>query len=404
MSDRNLADMSDEELLSMASPPPMPAGETAPVTAAAEEDTTPAAADADPAPAEPVVSEDPAVEEDEGEVASPGSNALADDEFLKAGVQAPVAAAPATQAEDTPTVVQNQEGETPAAPAVDFETFYKEVMKPFKANGKEIAPENMDEVIRLMQMGANYTKKLQTLQPYRRMVMMLENHGIKSEDQLSFLIDVSKKNPEAVAKLLKDGGIDPLDLDTSIANNYRPGNYRVSDQELAFTTIVDEVTSTEEGSKAAIQINQTWDNASKERLYKEPEILPVIVKQMQDGTYDRIVQEMDRQKIMGMIPTHLPFIEAYYQTGVAMKAKSATPGSSANPAPAPAGQAVPETKPAQVIETRPAVPPKPQPDTRVNGVAPVRQSPPARPTTPVNYFTLSDEEFEKLDPLKDRRY
>ena len=49
--------------------------------------------------------------------------------------------------------------------APDYESLYKQMMAPFKANGKEFAPSSPDEVIRLAQMGANYTKKMQALKP-----------------------------------------------------------------------------------------------------------------------------------------------------------------------------------------------------------------------------------------------
>ena len=41
---------------------------------------------------------------------------------------------------------------------------------------------------------------------------MLENAGITDENQLAYLIDLSNKNPQAIQKLVKDSGIDPLDM------------------------------------------------------------------------------------------------------------------------------------------------------------------------------------------------
>src|SRR5690606_21653948 len=71
----------------------------------------------------------------------------------------------------------------------DYEKLYKEIMKPFKANGREIKLNSPEEVITLMQKGANYTKKMQALQPHLKIVRMLENNQLLDEGKLSQLID-----------------------------------------------------------------------------------------------------------------------------------------------------------------------------------------------------------------------
>ena len=91
----------------------------------------------------------------------------------------------------------------------DYEAFYKEVMTPFKANGKLIELRNPAEAVQLMQMGANYTRKMQAIQQHRKVLTMLENNGLLDEGKLSFLIDIEKKNPDAIQKLVKESGIDP---------------------------------------------------------------------------------------------------------------------------------------------------------------------------------------------------
>jgi hypothetical protein len=95
---------------------------------------------------------------------------------------------------------------------VDLEDFYAQVMKPFKANGRTIELKTPEEVIRLMQMGAGFGRKIQDLQPHLKTVRMLEKNDLLDPERLSFLIDINNKNPEAIKKLIKDSGIDPLDF------------------------------------------------------------------------------------------------------------------------------------------------------------------------------------------------
>ena len=57
-------------------------------------------------------------------------------------------------------------------PQVDED--YKRILQPFKANGTEVQVRSVDEAIQLMQMGANYTKKMQALQPNLKVLKTLE--------------------------------------------------------------------------------------------------------------------------------------------------------------------------------------------------------------------------------------
>lgn len=60
----------------------------------------------------------------------------------------------------------------------DYKSFYNTVMAPFKANGKEIKLQNAQEAIQLMQQGANYTRKMQSIAPYRKLISTLEDNGL----------------------------------------------------------------------------------------------------------------------------------------------------------------------------------------------------------------------------------
>lgn len=200
----------------------------------------------------------------------------------------------------------------PAAP--DYESFYKQVMTPFKANGKMIQLNDPSEAIKLMQMGSNYVQKMQAIAPVRKLGMMLENNGI-DEAKLSYLIDLDKKNPEAIKKLIKDAGIDPMDLDTSSEPDYRAGNHQVSDAEVNFQTAIEEVKSLPQGLETLTVIHSDWDQASKEVLFQNPQTLSTIHQQRENGIYDRIATEMNRQKTLGMLPANTPFLEAYRIVG-----------------------------------------------------------------------------------------
>lgn len=215
--------------------------------------------------------------------------------------------------EVTPSVVDNSKP-AEAAPTINFEQEYNRLMAPFKANGKMVTLNSPEEAIQLMQMGANYTRKMQDIQPHRKVLQMLENNGLLDEGKLSFLIDLDKKNPEAIKKLIKDTGMDPLDIDTSVEPDYKEGNHRISDEDVAFTTVLEDIKSSPNGIETIQVINQ-WDHASKDLLWKSPELMSVIHSQRDNGIYDRIATEIDRRKTLGIIPASVPFINAYKVVG-----------------------------------------------------------------------------------------
>lgn len=214
--------------------------------------------------------------------------------------------------EGVPSVGSKAEGqgETP-----DYEGFYKQIMSPLKANGKTITLQDPKEAIQLMQMGANYTRKMQDLAPHRKVLMMLETNGLLDEGQLSFAIDLVKKNPEAIKKLIKDAGIDPLEIDTNVEPNYRAGNHKVSDQEASFATVLDDVKNKEGGTETLRVIQSEWDQASKDVLWANPDLMDTIHEQRASGIYGRIANEVERQKTLGIIPAQVPFLQAYKAVG-----------------------------------------------------------------------------------------
>lgn len=272
----------------------------------------------------------------------------------------------------------------------DYKAFFEKVMAPFKANGKLVQLQSVDEVIQLMQMGANYTKKMQSIQQHKKYLMMLENNGLLDESKLSFLIDIDKKNPEAIKKLLKDGNIDPVDVDTSGEVNYKSGSHAVSDQEAHLATAIDDLNSTP-GGKETLQSVHSWDPASKKALWDNPELLAVIHSQRENGIYDRICTEMERRKMVGQINPNMPFLQAYKAIGDELAARGAF-GSVAKPA-SPAQQPMATRTP---VAVRPAKTPVTKvADAKVRAAAPPRSA--ARPAQAfVNVLAMSDEEFTKF--------
>lgn len=277
--------------------------------------------------------------------------------------------------EEQPAEEPQQQQQQP----VDYEKFYNAMMGPIKANGKTLQVRTPDEAVRLMQMGANYTQKMQSLAPYRKKMQMLNNAGLFEEDKINFLIDLSQGKPEAVSQFLKDHKIDPLDLDMSEeAPKYVPGNHSVSDAEMNFQAVVDDLKSTPEGLET-LKFAQTWDQASLDAAWKSPDVLPVINEQRQNGVFKLITDEIEHQKAVGALPPNVPFLDAYQAVGNMLLQ-----------------QKYQAQREQQVIQNLPRGTLKKEQNNsaRVRAAGPSGRSKKST-TNFVDPFSLSDEEFEK---------
>ena len=282
--------------------------------------------------------------------------------------------------------------------ASDLTAFHAAITKPFKANGRDMQVASADEAVQLMQMGANYNKKMAGLKPNLALLKMLEKADLLDADKINFLIDVASKKPEAISKLIKDAGIDPLDISVDKAGDYTPTNYRVSDTEQALDEAFDTLAGTEGFDRTLKVIGEQWDSKSRALIADNPQALYDITQHMNAGVFDVVAAKVEREKTFGHLKG-LSDLEAYRQVGTAM-AESGELEHLVKVAPSKSQQAAPAKV---VVEPDPK---KADDDERRKK----RQAAsPSRATTPTsklpadfNPLAMSDEEIEKLDISKFR--
>lgn len=254
------------------------------------------------------------------------------------------------------------------------------ILQPFRANGKDVQVKNVDEAITLMQMGANFTKKMQALQPNLKMLKTLEKNDLLDEGKLNYLIDLSRKDPKAIAQLVKDAEFDPLSMEED--TEYTPTDHQVSAESLLLTETLESIESTPTYSRCIDLVGNQWDEASKELLTKTPQHIADINEQMQMGIFDIINDEVERVKMFGGLKGLSDF-EAYRQVGAQLYQ---------------AGKLTPP-KPEPVATTPKA---KPQDKLRANKRKAAATPKPARKVTKqaeINPLAMSDEDFLKINNL-----
>lgn len=270
----------------------------------------------------------------------------------------------------------------------NFEASYQQLMAPFKANGKTIELKTPEEARQLMQMGANYTRKMQEIAPQRKILQMLENNGLTDPEQLSFMIDVMKKDPEAVKKLLEDAKIDPLEIDTQSKSTYQGGKHVVTDEEANFKTTLADVQASPEGQETIKVIDKTWDATSKQALWNAPKILETINAQRESGIYQMIEEGINRDRVLGKIDPQTPFLEAYRIVGDRLEASGAF---------AALNKQAPASQVQQPVVVRKAVVKPLDNKAKVSAASPTRSAP-RKAGVLVNPLAMSDADFLKMSP------
>lgn len=338
------------------------------------------------APQEEEQEEDQEEEEPAGESEPEGDDEPAGEEVTPEGEDEP--AKEEGEDKDSPASEDKAKEEAEPAPKeeTDYKAEYEKILAPFSANGKQMQVQSAEEAITLMQMGANYNKKMAALKPNLKLLKLLENNGLLSEEKLSFLIDLDKKNPDAITKLVKDSGLDPLEMDVS-KSDYKPNTYTVHDREVELDSVLSDIQDTPTYSKTISIVGNKWDGESKKIIVENPQLIKVINDHMASGVFDLISNEVDRQRALNRL-NGVSDIEAYRLVGDEMHNRGAL-RSASQPA---------QKAPGTVREPVPTKPAAQNQDTRSKKLAAStpKAAAPVKNDQDFNPLALSDEDFAKI--------
>lgn len=249
---------------------------------------------------------------------------MTDEEFLKSNVEAPTAyQEPTSQPEPNkqiPTDIQTPEdinslGSEVVQP-LSAEDFVKQVTSDFTANGRQVRVEKPEDIVRLMQMGMNYNKKMEAIKPNMGLIKTLKEHGLDNPETLQFLIDLKKHDKTAIAKLLKDAEVDTYDLPDLEETPYTSQTAIISNQQAEFESVLADLNQLPKGTDLIQSLgrSETWDDNSLEFFRTQPEALYHLYNDKNSGMYDEVLRVIDVDKSLGRIPQtwlEKPFVELY---------------------------------------------------------------------------------------------
>ena len=255
---------------------------------------------------------------------------------------------------------------------LDYKAMYEDMMGPVKVGGKEFKVKSVADAKKLLGMGFSFSDNMQGVKPLRAIGKTLEEAGIivdgvADEAALMRLIDINNGDKDALAQLMADKDIDPLDMETENIS-YTPTQQMVTEQSVDIAEIERELVS--RGSvDTVIDTLSKMDTASKEFFNAAPENLLSLDEDIKNGVYEKIMGTVTYERSLGRL-NGMSDMDAYIQIA------------SANPVAAPIAE--PEVAKPKNLEKRKAA-----------GIA--SRAPIKKITQPkVDLVNMSDEEFEKF--------
>lgn len=197
------------------------------------------------------------------------------------------------EADDT-----SEQQEAQSSEETQYGEYWKKVSAPFKANGTMYQPRSPEDIINLMQKGANYTQKMQQIAPYKRAFETLSKNNI-DDQELNFLIDLKNGNKDAIKALLKRNKIDSMELSDfdDSPSHYTPNNHIVSEKELEVKDIISDIAKNKDTIEDILY--NKWDEKSRQTMIQNPQLIRLLNEEIELGRFDELQHQVESIKMFG---------------------------------------------------------------------------------------------------------
>lgn len=182
----------------------------------------------------------------------------------------------------------------------NYKEFYEKVaLAKFTANGKEVEGfKDPADLIRAQQMLHGYSDKMKVFKEYKPFLKALEERKITSDtDKFNLAMSLLDGDPEAIKKVLKDKGIDPLELDLDDIK-YTAKNVLPSQAQMLIEETYEQAENIGVGEKFTRVINKDWDVKSLQELVNNNAVRNDLLQHLSDGTYDIVNNEIKRMELL----------------------------------------------------------------------------------------------------------
>lgn len=202
--------------------------------------------------------------------------------------------------EETPDE-DSDEDEVPSSDEAEDDDEEERPVQPhkFRANGKDYefsSEEIVDQFPRIFGQAMDYTKKMQTIKPWRKTIDAIESAELNHDD-VSLMIDVLKGDKDAITEVLKRTGTDTLDLDTDADSTYVAKDYGRDASALAINDVVNDISRDVEYATTHNILSKDWDEKSWLTMADNPEMIRLLHTDVKSGMYDTLQPIAEKLKV-----------------------------------------------------------------------------------------------------------
>jgi len=171
----------------------------------------------------------------------------------------------------------------------------------FKANGKDYeftSEEIVSQFPKMFGKAMDYTKKMQSIKPWRKTIDALQGAELGHED-VSLMIDVLKGNKEAINEVLSRTGVDTLELNAEDASAYEAKDYGRDEAALAVSDVLKDIQGDTEYATTHSILSDQWDDKSWATVSENPEMIKLLHTDVKSGMYETLQPIAEKLKVFG---------------------------------------------------------------------------------------------------------
>ena len=154
------------------------------------------------------------------------------------------------------------------------------------------------DLIRAQQMLHGYSDKMKVFKEYKPFLKALEERKLTTDaDKFNLAMSIIDGDPEAIKKVLKEKGIDPLELDLEDIK-YTEKNTLPSQAQMLIEDTYEQAENLGVGDKFTRVINKDWDVKSLQELVTNNAVRADLLQHLSDGTYDIVSNEIKKMELL----------------------------------------------------------------------------------------------------------
>ncbi len=207
--------------------------------------------------------------------------------------------------EDESVSVEIHEGDSAQTPEEykDFEK-YKQFYDAIQNGELEIDGVKLNSItdpeklLEIQQKSISDSRKLDEFSDVKPVLKTIRDSGLKDPKRLATVVEALSGNPEALKLLIKESGVDPLELDYQDIDNSKidENKYIQSDVELAFDGFIDNADKLGVKDQLVEKVVSGWDSESLAKLSTDGVSGSRILRHIKSGAFDEVKAEMINQE------------------------------------------------------------------------------------------------------------